>query len=189
MRLKEFNKVVKHENAVKPIGMFFCNGDPDKNPRFPKTLDVAIQHFKEHNLDALLVLTHAPGLSTNNQVVRRIAPMSKALSRILLSHETFGTHIDSSRKTTDTNLEKCNFNAAGKILAKFWEEIVLDNFPVVTDYVENAAKDPADLNEKWVRVHCRISQYLLQIVRCNDSNCCGDFRTTWKSIFSSRFNF
>ena len=70
--LKEFDKVVKHGNAVKPIGMFFCDGGRDKNPRFPKTLDVAIQHFKKHNLDALLISTHAPGLSAHNQVERRM---------------------------------------------------------------------------------------------------------------------
>ena len=113
--------------------------------------------------------------------------MSKALSGIFLPHETFGTHLDSSRKTIDTNLEKRNFKVAGDILAKVWEKIVLENFLVVADYVENAAKDPVDLNEKWINVHCRISQYLLQIVRCNDSRCCGDFQTTWKSVFSSHF--
>ena len=107
--------------------------------------------------------------------ISRMAPLSKALSGILLPLETFGTHLDSSRKTVDTNLEKCYFKAAGEILAKVWEEIVLDNFPVVADYVENTAKDPRDLNKKWISVHCKISQYLLQVIQCNDSKCCGDF--------------
>ena len=61
------------------------------------------------------------------------------------------------RKAIDTNLEKPNFKAAGKILAKVCEEVVLYNFPVVADYVKNAAKDPVDLNEKWISLHCRIS--------------------------------
>ena len=52
-------------------------------------------------------------------------------------------------------------------------------------YVENSAKDFADLREKWISIHCRISQYLLQIVQCNYSKCYGTFRTTWKSVFSS----
>ena len=112
-----------------------------------------------------------------------MALLSKALSGILLPYET----LDSSRKNINTNLEKRNFKAAGEILAKVWEEILLHNFLAVADYVENAAKDHIDLNEKWISVHCRISQYLLQIVRCNDSKCCGDFRTTWKSVFSSHF--
>ena len=118
-------------------------------------MDFAIQHFKKHNLDALLISTHAPVLSAYNQVEKKMAPLSKALSEILLSHETFGTHLDTSRKTIDTNLEKRNFKEACKILAKVWEEIVLDNFP---DYAQYAAKKPVDLNEKWISVHCRISQ-------------------------------
>ena len=89
-----------------------------------------------------------------------MALLSKALSGILLPYET----LDSSRKNINTNLEKRNFKAAGEILAKVWEEIVLHNFLAVADYVENAAKDHIDLNEKWISVHCRISQYLLQIV-------------------------
>ena len=68
--LKEF--VVKHGNAVKPIGMFFCDGGPEENLRFPKTLDVVIQNFKKYNLDALLISTHAQRLSAYNQVERRI---------------------------------------------------------------------------------------------------------------------
>ena len=48
--------------------------------------------------------------------------MSKALSGILLPHEKFGTHLDSSRKIINLNLEKRNFKAAGEILAKVWED-------------------------------------------------------------------
>ena len=114
-----------------------------------------------------------------NQVERRMAPLSKALSGLLLPHETFGTHLDLSRKTTDVNLEKCNFKAAGEILAQIWE-VVLDKFPVVAEYVENFWM------KEWISVHCRISQYLLQIVKCNDLECCGNFRTTWP-FFPSHF--
>ena len=187
MGLKEFDKVVKHENTVKLIGMFLCDGGPHESPRFPKTLEVAIEHFKKYNLDALLTSTYAQGLSTYNQIKRRMTALSKVLSGILLPHETFGTHLDLSRKTIDTNLEKRNFKTADEIWVKVWEKIVLDNFTVVADYVQNVAKDPVDLNEKWISAHCRISRYLLQIVQCNDSKYCGHFQIAWKSVFSSRF--
>ena len=78
-----------------------------------------------------------------------MAPLSKTLSGILFPHETFGTQLDSSRKTIDTNVEKGNFKAASEILVKVSKKIVLDNFPVAADYVENAAKDPVDLYENW----------------------------------------
>ena len=115
MGLKEFDKVVKHENTVKLIGMFFGDGGPHESPRFPKTLEIAIKHFKKYNLDALLISTYAQGLSTYNQVKRRMTALSKALSGISLPHETFGTHSDMSRKTIDSNLEKCNFKTADEI--------------------------------------------------------------------------
>ena len=47
LELNELDEVVKQENTVKPIGMYFCDGGPDKNSGFPKILDVAIQHFKK----------------------------------------------------------------------------------------------------------------------------------------------
>ena len=139
-------RIVKHDRAAKPIGMYFCDGGSDENPRFPKTLDIAIQIFRKYNLDALLISTHTPGLSTSNQVESRMAPLCKALSEILSPYETFETNLDSSRKTIETNLEKRNFKAAGEILTKVWEEIVHDNFP--PDYVQTVANGPVDLNEK-----------------------------------------
>ena len=79
LELEEFQSVVKNEGEIKPVAMIFSGGGPDENPRFPKTLDVAVQHFKKHNFDALLISKHAPGLSAYNQVERRMAPLSKAL--------------------------------------------------------------------------------------------------------------
>ena len=38
--LKEFDKVVKHENPFKTIGMFFEDGGLHENRRFPKTLEL-----------------------------------------------------------------------------------------------------------------------------------------------------
>ena len=102
--LEEFKEIVRSGNSVKPIGMIFCDGGPDENLRFPKTSDVAIQHFKRYSLDALLILTHVPGMSAYNQVERRIAPLSKALAGFLLPQETYGTHLSSLRNAIDSDL-------------------------------------------------------------------------------------
>ena len=69
-----------------------------------------------------------------------MTPFSKALSGILLPHKTFGTYLHSSRNTIDINLEECTFNAAGEVLAKVWEEIILDNFSVVAGYIKMLQK-------------------------------------------------
>ena len=48
---EDFESVCKIDGQVKPIVLSFVDGGPDENPRFPKTLDVAIDHFKKYNLD------------------------------------------------------------------------------------------------------------------------------------------
>ena len=90
LKLEEFQSIGKNGGEVKPVAMIFSDGGPDENPRFPKTLDVAAQHFKKHKFDALLISTHAPGLSAYNQM----APLSKALAGLQLPYNTFGNHLD-----------------------------------------------------------------------------------------------
>ena len=116
--LKEFDKVVKHGNSITPTCIYFWDRGSDENPIFPKILGIAIQHLRKNNQDALLISTHAPGLPVNNQVEKKMASLSKALSGILLPHEKFGTRLNSSRKSINTSLKKSNFKVAGEILAK-----------------------------------------------------------------------
>lgn len=188
MELPEFNSTVTCSNgAIKPIAILFVDGGPDENPRFPKTIDVYIQQFKKFNLDALLVSTHAPGMSAYNYVERRMAPLSKELAGLILPHDTCGTHLDSRQRTIDTELEKANFKKAGEILSEVWSNLVLDGHPVVAEYVEQKDISPAELNEMWMSHHIRTSQYFLQIIKCGRSNCCSPMRSSWKSVFPNRF--
>ena len=187
MEMKEFEDLVKIGDVTKPIAIIPCDGGPDENPRFPKTPDVSIQHFQELNFDVMFLSTRAPGMSAYNNVERRMAPLSKALSGVLLPHETFGSHLDSQRRTADVELEKKNFKAAGNILAEIWSEHVLDKFPVVRENVVGVTMEPVPINEAWVTKHCRILQYFLQIVKRKQWECCGDFRTSWLRLFPERF--
>ena len=92
----EFQPILKtSKGALKPVGMMFVDGGPEENPRFPKTIDVYCQHFKKYDLDALLVLTHAPGMSAYNCVERKMAPLSKELAGLVIPHDSCGTHLDS----------------------------------------------------------------------------------------------
>ena len=131
VKLEEFQSIVKNEGEVKPVAMIFSDGGPDENPRFPKTLDVAVQHFKKHKFDVLLISTHAPGLSAYNQVEKRMAPLSKALAGLLLPYDTFGNHLDSQGRTIEVELEKRNFKETGEVLCEVWNELLIDEFPVV----------------------------------------------------------
>ena len=90
------------------------DGGPDENPRFPKTLAYAIEKFKAYNFDFLLISTHAPGSCAFNFVERRMAPLSKQLiAGVVLPHNSYGSHLDASERTTDCELERQNFQRAG----------------------------------------------------------------------------
>lgn len=47
-----------------------------------------------------------------------------------------GTHLNEKGETIDTELEKENFNIAGNELASVWSQSVIDNYPVVAEYVD-----------------------------------------------------
>ena len=58
------------------------------------------------NLDALIHGVNTAGLSAFNPLERRMAPLSHNLAGIILPHNHFGDHIDSSAKTIKKDLEK-----------------------------------------------------------------------------------
>ena len=189
MELEEFQSIVKTSTGdIKPIGIMSVDGGPDENPRFPKAIDVYTQHFKKFNFDALLVMTHAPGMSAYNYVERRMAPLSKELEGLVLPHDTFGTHLDSQRRTIDVELEKKNFGKPGEVLQDVWSELHLDGHPIVAKY-ETPGKHVESLDpcEIWNSIHTRTSQYFLQIIKCDNFLCCGKMRTKWMEIFPKRF--
>ncbi|CAF3242012.1 unnamed protein product [Rotaria sp. Silwood2] len=138
--LNEFENVARDETGqVKPIVIVTVDGGPDENPRFPKTLVSSIRKFKKYNLDALFVLTHAPGQSAYNIVERRMAPLSHDLAGLILPHDYFGSHLTESGVTTNVDLEKLNFRKAGQILAERWNQSVIDGFPCVAEYINPPA--------------------------------------------------
>lgn len=189
--LPTFEKMIKtKEGFVKPVFIFTCDGGPDENPRYERVIVSAIQHFKDFNLDAIYIATNAPGRSAFNRVERRMAPLSRELTGVILNHDDFGSHLDSSNRTTDLELEKRNFESAGNVLADIWSKLVIDNFPVVAEYVA-----PTDTglnveqamilknNASWYADHVRESQYFLQIVKCETITCCGARRSSlWKLL-------
>jgi hypothetical protein len=135
--LKEFDKSARdYTGQVKPIVIITVDGGPDENPRFPKTLVAAIRKFRKYNLDALFVLTHAPGQSAYNVVERRMAPLSHDLAGLILPHDHFGTHLSDSGVTVSLELERINFKKAGEVLAEVWCGSVIDEYPVVAEYID-----------------------------------------------------
>lgn len=152
-------------------------------------IDFAIKHFRSHDLDGFFLATNAPGRSAYNRVERRMAPLSRELSGVILPHDHFGSHLDSSGKTTDEELELKNFENAGNVLASIWSNTEIDNYPVIAKYiVPNSAECASiDTTEKWRADHVRQSQYCLQIVRCNNVACCSPWKSQLKHVLPNRF--
>lgn len=114
--LGDFEPLVKGlDGKVKPVLMVSVDGGPDENPRYSSVILHAISHFKEYDLDAVFVFTNAPGRSAFNRVERRMAPLSRELSGVVLPYDRCGNHLDSSGKTVDPQLERLNFHHAGSV--------------------------------------------------------------------------
>ena len=95
--------------APKPILLMETDSAQDEAPRYPKPLATVIFLFKELKLDALLHGISTSDLSAFNPVERQITPLSHDVSGIILLHDYFGNHLDTSGKTKDIKLEKKNF--------------------------------------------------------------------------------
>lgn len=165
---ESFKEIFRNEfGNVKPIIMISSDGGPDENPRFPKVISNAINHFHEYDLDVIIIFTNAPGRSAFNRVERRMAPLSRELSGLILPHDSCGTHLDSSGRTINKVLEKQNFRKAGEILAEIWSNMVIDNHSVVAQYVEPNPRSeqyvPPIPSQEWYSQHVRESQYMVQV--------------------------
>ena len=113
-------------DLVKPIMIITCDGGPDENPRYQKTISCAIDYFCSYDLDTLFIGINAPGRSSFNRVERRMDPLSDDLAGIILLHDHHGNHLDDQGKTIDVELEQKNFAHAGSILAEIWSKTVID---------------------------------------------------------------
>lgn len=89
LTLESFKEIVRDEaGTIKPIMMISTDGGPDENPRFPKVIAHAINHFINCDLDAIFLFTNAPGRSAFNRAERRMAPLSRELAGVILPHDT-----------------------------------------------------------------------------------------------------
>lgn len=174
---------------IKPVVIMTSDGGPDENPRYSKVIRHAISHFKTYDLDALYIATNAPGRSAFNRVERRMAPLSHALSGVILDHEHYGSHLNSQAETTDPVKEKENFKHAGETLGEIWSTLTIDKHPVEAKFVESRQESVVlpEIDHSWFIKHVRSSQYALQIVKCDSRDCCTSLRSNLKMVLPSGF--
>ena len=175
LEVEQLQSFLKYDESIKPVVIILSDGGPDENPRYQKVISVGIHHFLKHDLDALFIATNAPGRSAFNPVERRMAPLSRELSGLLLPYDKYGSHLNSQRKTTDLDLEKENFRFAGETLAEIWNKLTIDGHCTISEFVNEEDSDLKEIITKdcaWFQQHVRSSQYLLQVVKCNNLECC-----------------
>jgi len=172
----------------KPILVIETDGASDEAPRFPKPLEVAIRIFIHLDLDALVHVVNASGLSAFNPCERRMAPLSHDISGVLLPHDTYGSHLNEQRETIDEELERKNFYAASDVLSEIWSNTIINGYKVECKTVkEGNEMEPEEIDPKWIAAHVRQARYSLQIVKCGKSDCCKPFSTNWLKVFPKRF--
>ena len=122
-----------------------------------------------------------------------MAPLSKELSELILPYDHFGTHIDNSGRTTDFELERINFEYAGKTLAVIWSNVVVDKFPCVAEYVGPSISEvlQSDMKKNKIRNGSTLmfepATNLTQILKCQDESCCSKPRSSYFSVVPQRF--
>jgi len=158
----------------------------------PKVIKVVIHHFLWYDFDALFIVTNAPGRSAFNKVERKMAPLSKELTGLILLHDHYGSHLNERSITIDADLEKKNFKFAGVTLAEIWSKMIVDKFLTIAEYIEPTKSELLkenllSMDQKWCDVHLQTSQYLTQIVKCMDNMCCLKPRNSYLSVLTGRF--
>ena len=175
------------DGVTKPI--LTLTRDGHDGPRFPATRQTLVKIFMEHDLGFIYCVCNAAGLSAYHFIEHRMAPLSAELAGVKLPHDNFGSHLDASGNMTDAKLEMKNFQKAGELLCKLWNDVQIDNHIVKCTYRlptdESIEIEP--LTAEWVENHCSISQYCLQMAKCDDRSCCKKPRCDLKTIIQGKF--
>jgi len=111
------------------------------------------------------------------------------LAGIILPYDTFGTHLNSKSETIDEELEQENFHKAGETLAEVWNETVIDGHAVkAAEWRGGVRENEMEMpSQEWLAGHIRASQYCLQIVKCDNEECCAAPRSAIKNVLPDGF--
>ena len=85
-----------------------------------------------------------------------MASICKELGVVLLEHKHFGANLDDKGNTIDPQLELKNFKQVGKIVGEIWNGMVMDDYPVITEYIGDKPSEIVnDVSENWRSSHVR----------------------------------
>ena len=123
-----------------------------------------------------------------------MAPLSFNMAGVVLNHEVHGSHLDRSKNTTDEELEKRNFAAAGEQAASLWHGKEWGGHKIDAKYVHPPTTEnlpvfdyPA-VDQEWFARHakydCQCFCFLFAVVCCifslHLSSC--EHPPTWENL-------
>ena len=157
VKLREFERTARnHIGEIKPIIIMNVDRtEPKDFTRLNKTLHFAINKFRQYNLDAFILSTQAPGQAIFQATERRVALLSHDLSGLVLPDYHFGTHLDFHGATIDAELEKQNFQRTGETLAEIWTMDMIDNQPVLAEFLA----PPAEATDFVRSIDCQMTMH------------------------------
>ncbi|CAG8483177.1 6702_t:CDS:2 [Racocetra persica] len=156
--LSQLHDLEDRDGQLKPIVLMISDSGSDENSRYKKTIQVMID--------------------ASNPVERQMEPLSYDLAKIILPYDIFGSHLDKQLKIADEKLEKRNFKAAGEILAFVLENITINGYPILVEYVDPEKSYQLRLDEKsatWIERYTITCRYIIQIIKYNNTSCCRPF--------------
>ena len=171
--LEAFDPYLKHDGDLKSIWIFPQDGHD--GPRFPATCQTLTTSFKDNDIYYLITACNVAGLLTFHFIKQQITPSSKELSRIVLSHKSFGFHLDENEKTTDNVDELENCKSACELLSEILSEMTTNGYQVSAKWVDPSDESKAyhcftdpNIGVDWMETHVFVSKYCLQIAKSND---------------------
>ena len=99
-----------------------------------------------------------------NQADRSMSNISKELSGVILPRDHSGKNLNNNSNTVDEKLESKSFKHACEILFELLSKLVINNHPVVAEFVGKELSDiTITKSEEWKANHVRESQYLYKL--------------------------
>jgi hypothetical protein len=119
-----------------------------------KSHKVCIHHVIQRDFDVTFIAKNV--VDEDDRVERKITPLNRETSGVILPHNHNDSHLEERGNTTDTELEENNFGFVGRTLAEIRSHLIIDNYSNVAEYIEPAILELVEKN-----VSSRVQNYVV----------------------------
>ena len=102
----KFRRFTHNTKVHKEFVILRSDNGPNEAPSNPSTRAEMTLLFIKFDFVLLLLASLTSGYSLFNPCERRMAPLSRMLTGVLLDHKHFGSHLNSEKQTVDDNMKR-----------------------------------------------------------------------------------